>query len=107
MLTGPVSKEQLYKIQEVLRHPSQYRDRLKPEDRPATGPYVSTFNKFRPKKVEVNEATLEEVVRYGQYLKRSESDITEAINIFQTLGDNASYGPEELPDTEPQEDEEQ
>ena len=24
MLTGPVSKEQLYKIQEVLRHPSQY-----------------------------------------------------------------------------------
>ena len=31
-LNGPVSKEQLYKIQEVLRHPSQYRDRLKPED---------------------------------------------------------------------------
>ena len=32
MLNGPDSKEQLYKIQEVLRHPSQYRDRLKPED---------------------------------------------------------------------------
>ena len=31
-LNGPVSKEWLYKIQEVLRHPSQYRDRLKPED---------------------------------------------------------------------------
>ena len=31
-LNGPVSKEQLYKIQEVLRHPSQYRDRHKPED---------------------------------------------------------------------------
>ena len=31
-LNGPVSKEQLYKIQEVLRHPSQYQDRLKPED---------------------------------------------------------------------------
>ena len=46
MLTGPVSKEQLYKIQEVPGHPSQYRDRLKPEDRPATGPYASTFNKF-------------------------------------------------------------
>ena len=30
-LKGPVSKEQLYKIQEVLRHPSQYPDRLKPE----------------------------------------------------------------------------
>ena len=31
-LNGPVSKEQLSKIQEVLRPPSQYRDRLKPED---------------------------------------------------------------------------
>ena len=31
-LNGPVSKEQLYKIQEVLRHPSQYWDRLKSED---------------------------------------------------------------------------
>ena len=28
-LHGLVSKEQLYKIQEVLRHPSQYRDRIK------------------------------------------------------------------------------
>ena len=106
MLTGPVSKEQLYKIQEVLRHPSQYRDRLKPEDRPATRPYASTFNMFRPKKVKVNETTLEEAVWYGQYLKRSENDITEAINIFQTLGDNTSYGPKELPDAEPREEEE-
>ena len=32
MLNGCVSKEQLYKIQEVLRHPLQYQDRLKPED---------------------------------------------------------------------------
>ena len=107
MLTGPVSMEQLYKIQEVLRHPSQYRDRLKPEDRPATRPYGSTFNKFRPKKVEVNEATLEEAVWYGQYLKRSENDITEAINTFQTLEDDASYEPKELPGAEPQEEEEQ
>ena len=29
-LHGPVSKDQLHKIQEVLRHPSQYRDRIKP-----------------------------------------------------------------------------
>ena len=54
-----------------------------------------------------NEATLEEAVRYGQYLKRSENDITEAIDIFQSLGDNAAYGPEELPDVESQEEEEQ
>ena len=45
-LNGPVTKEQLYKIQEVLRHPSQHRDRIRPEDRPATGEYAKTFNKF-------------------------------------------------------------
>ena len=27
-LTGPVNRDQLFKIQEVLRHPSQYRDKL-------------------------------------------------------------------------------
>ena len=31
-LNGSVRKELLYKIQEVLRHPLQYWDRLKPED---------------------------------------------------------------------------
>ena len=94
-LHGPVSKEQLYKIQEVLQHPSQYRDRIKPEDRPATGEYVNAFNKFCPKKVEVNEATLEEAVKYGHFLKKSEEDIAEAIDIYKTLGDETFYGPEE------------
>ena len=47
-LHGPVSKDQLFKIQEVLRHPSQYRDRIKPEDRPAEGEYATVFNKFCP-----------------------------------------------------------
>ena len=72
-LNGPVSKEQLYKIQEVLRHPLQYRDRFKLEDRAATGEYTKSFNKFHPKKVEVNEATVE-AIKFGQYLKRSEED---------------------------------
>ena len=85
MLNGPVSKEQLHKIQEVLRHPSQYRDRLKPEDRPATGEYTKSFNKFHPKKVEVNEAMIEEAIKFSQYLKRSEEDIAEAIDIYVTL----------------------
>ena len=67
-LHGPVSKEQLYKIQEVLQHPSQYRDRIKPEDRPAKGEYANAFNKFCPKKVEVNEATVEEAIKYGHFL---------------------------------------
>ena len=49
-LHGPVSKDQLYKIQEVLRHPLQYRDRIKPEDRPIKGEYVTAFNKFTPKR---------------------------------------------------------
>ena len=94
-LHGPVSKEQLYKIQEVLQHPSQYRDRIKPEDRPLKGEYANAFNKFHPKKVEVNEATVEEAIKYGHFLKRSEEDIAEAIDIYKTLGNETFYGPEE------------
>ena len=96
-LHRPVSTDQLYKIQEVLRHPSQYRDRIKPEDCPVKGEYVTAFNKFRPKKVEVNEATVEEAIKYGQFLKKSEEDITEAIDIYKTLGNEMFYGPEEDP----------
>ena len=51
MLHRLVSKEQLCKIQEVLRHRSQYRDRINPEDRPVKGEYANAFNKFCPKKV--------------------------------------------------------
>ena len=94
-LHGPVSKEQLYKIQEVLRHPSQYRDRIKPEDRPVKGEYTNAFNKFHPKKVEVNEATMEEAIKYGHFLKRSKEDIAEAIDIYKTLGSETFYSPEE------------
>ena len=94
-LHGPVSKEQLYKIQEVLRHPSQYRDRIKPEDRPAKGEYANAFNKFHPKRVEVNEATVEEAIKYDHFLKRSQEDIAEAIDIYKTLGNETFYGPEE------------
>ena len=96
-LHEPVSKEQLYKIQEVLRHPSQYRDRIKPEDHPAKGEYATAFNKFHPKKVEVNDTTVEEAIKYGQFLKKSKEDITEAINIYKTLGNETFYSPEEDP----------
>ena len=105
MLHGPVSKEQLYKIQEVLRHPSQYRDGLKPEDHPVKGEYANAFNKFCPKKVEVNEVTVEEVIKYGQFLKKNEEDITEAIDIYRALGNKMFYGPEE--DTPDQHDQQQ
>ena len=50
-LTGPVNREQLFKIQEVLRHPSQYRDKLPPTEWTVTGGYAKSFNKFCPKKV--------------------------------------------------------
>ena len=96
-LHGPVSKDQLYKIQEVLRHPSQYRDRIKPEDRPIKGEYATAFNKFCPKKVEVNVATVEEAIKYGQFLKKREEDIAEAIDIYKTLGNEMFYSPEEDP----------
>ena len=96
-LHGSVSKDRLYKIQEVLRHPSQYRDQIKPEDRPAKGKYVTAFNKFCPKKVEVNKVTVEEAIKYGQFLKKSEEDIAEAIDIYKTLGNETFYGSEEDP----------
>ena len=107
MLNGPVSKEHLYKIQEVLRHPSQYQDRLEPEERPATGEYAKSFNKLRPKKVEVNEATVEEAIKFGQYLKRSKEDIAEAIDIYKSLENNMFYGPEEESSAEHQEQQDQ
>ena len=69
-LTGPVNREQLFKIQEVLRHPSQYRDKIPPNEWPATGEYTKSFNKFHPKKVEVNEATIDEIVGFGHFMKK-------------------------------------
>ena len=102
MLHGLVSKEQLYKIQEVLQHLLQYRDRIKPEDQPMKGEYANAFNKFHPKKMEVNEATVEEAIKYGHFLKRSEEDITEAIDIYKTLGSETFYGPEEEDPTDQQ-----
>ena len=85
MLNGPVSREQLFKIQEELRHPSQYRDKLKTEDQPATGEYARSFNKLHPKNVEVNQATVDEVMTFGHYMKKSDNDIAEAINIYKAL----------------------
>ena len=68
-----------------------------------TGEYAKSFNKFQPKKVEVNEAMVEEAIRFGQYLKRSEEDIAEAIDIYKSLGNDTFYGPEEESTAKPQE----
>ena len=72
-----------------------------------TGEYAKSFNKFRPKRVEVNEATVEKAIKFGQYLKRSEEDITEAIDIYKSLGNDMFYGPEEESSAEPQEQQDQ
>ena len=45
--------------------------------------------------MEVNEARVEEAIKYGNFLKRSKEDITEAIDIYKTLGNEIFYGPEE------------
>ena len=47
--------------------------------------------------MEVNEATVEEAIKYGHFLKRSEEDIAEAIDMYKTLGNETFYGPEEDP----------
>ena len=45
--------------------------------------------------MEVNKATVEEAIKYGHFLKRSEEDISEAIDIYKILGNKAFYGPED------------
>ena len=47
--------------------------------------------------MEVNEATVDEAIKCGQFLKKSEEDIAEAINIYKTLGNETFYGQEEDP----------
>ena len=57
--------------------------------------------------MEVNEATVEEAIKYGHFLKRSEEDIAEAIDIDKTLGNETFYGPEEEDPADQQEQPEQ
>ena len=103
-LTGPVNREQLFKIQEVLRHPSQYRDKLPPKEQPVTSEYAKSFNKFCPKKVEVNEATIDEVVGFSCFMRKSDAEVAEAIDIYKALGDDIRYIPEDQSTEPPQQD---
>ena len=77
------------------------------KDQPATDEYTKSFNKFCPKKVEVNEAMVEEAIKFSQYLKRSKEDIAEAIDIYKSLGNNTFYGPKEESTAELQEQQDQ
>ena len=103
-LTGPVNRDQLFKIQEVLQHPSQYRDKLPPSEQSVTGEYAKSFNKFCPKMVKVNEATIDEVVEFGHFMKKSDAEVTEATDLYKALRDDISYGPEDQSAEPPQQD---
>ena len=103
-LTGPVNRKQLFKIREVLRLPSQYRDKLPPNEWPATGEYAKSFNKFCPKKVEIKKAITDEVVGFGHFMRKSDAEVAEAIDIYKALRDNIPYEPEAQSTEPPQQD---
>ena len=68
------------------------------------GEYAKSFNKFLPKKVEVNEATVDEVIRFGHFMRKSDAEVTEAIDQYKALGDDIPYGPEDQQADPPQQD---
>ena len=59
----------MYKIHKILKNTKQYRDKLPKHLQPVTGEYAKNFNKFHPNKVEVNEATIDEVIDYGHFMR--------------------------------------
>ena len=67
------------------------------------GEYAKSLNNFSPKKVEVNEATVDDIICYFMHLKKSEPEMAEAIDIYKALGDDTYYGPEEQATDPPQE----
>ena len=94
-LKGPVNQDQLAKIKEILKNPWIYKDKVQKNQYPASGEYAKSFNKFHPKKVEINEATVDDAIRFGMHLKRSELEIAEAMDIYKALGDDTYYVLEE------------
>ena len=102
-LKGPVNQDQLAKIKEILKNLRIYKDKLPKNQYPALGEYAKSFNKFHPKKVEVNEATVDDVICYGMHLKKSEPEMAEAIDIYKALSDDTYYGPEKQATDPPQE----
>ena len=54
--------------------------------------------------VEVKEATVDEVVGFGCFMKKSDAEVMEAIDLYKALRDDISYGPEDQPAEPPQQD---
>ena len=102
-LKGPVNQDQLAKIKEILKNLRIYKDKLPKNQYTAPGEYTKSFNKFCPKKVEVNEATVDDVIHYGMHLKKSEPEMAEAIDIYKALSNDTYYRLEEQATDPPQE----
>ena len=101
-LKGPVNQDQLAKIKEILKNQWIYKDKVQKNQYPASGEYTKSFNKFCPKKVEINEATVDDATCFGMHLKRWEPEIAEAMDIYKALSDDTYYGPAEQSDDPPQ-----
>ena len=101
-LKGPVNQDQLMKIKKILKNPWIYKDKVQNNQYPALGEYTKSFNKFHPKKVEINEARVDDTIHFGMYLKRSEPEIAEAMDIYKALSDDTYYGLEEQSADPPQ-----
>ena len=91
-LKGPVNQNQLAKIKEILKNPWIYKDKVQKNQYPASGEYTNSFNKFCPKKVEINEATVDDAICFGMHLKRSEPEIAKAKDIYKALSNDTYYG---------------
>ena len=50
---------------------------------------------------------VEKAIKFSQYLKRSDEDIAQAIDIYKSLGNDTFYGPEEELPAEHQEQQDQ
>ena len=101
-LKGPVNQDQLAEIKEILKNPQIYKDKVQKNQYPASGEYAKSFNKFCPKKVKINEATVDDAIHFGMHLKRLEPEIAEAMDIYKDLGDDTYYGLEEQSADPPQ-----
>ena len=54
--------------------------------------------------VEVNKTTIDEVVGFGHFMKKSEPEVTEAIDLYKAFRYDIPYGPEDQSTEPPQQD---
>ena len=66
------------------------------------GECAKSFNKFHPKKVKVNKATIDEMVAFGCFMKKSNAGVTEGIDLYKALRDDIPYEPEDQSAEPPQ-----